>query len=463
MRLRLKAAVICAAMLATGPAWAQSTGQQPWISDRAVGEGIGIRSGDFEFHPGISGEFGYDSNYFQRADSSADATFGPVIPSLRLRITPYISLRTLGEQRRGESGGGAGAPPKLRFELRADATYNEFFALDSADTDTLREQRHFAGGATADAVFFPERKWSFDTMAAYRRTVEPSNEAGFLNSFDRQNVAGGAGLTWRPGGGLFEWRILGYGINATFFDSQNDGDDFVELNNLDHRFESRGRWRFLPKSALIYDAHYRMVRYTEATNQSDGDLIRSRVGYNGLIVDRFGILAMAGWAMALYDNGPDFDDLVGRAELKWFLTAQPRLQPGTAPVGLSAVAVGFDRDFNNSYLGNFFQRNRGYANFNYFIAGRALTTLEAGFSDITYPNLTNQGITDPTGGFSESRIDVKAFAEYRPTDTVGVNLTFWYDQNFSEVVTVANGAGGSFTDDLSFSRWRLFLGGRWFM
>jgi len=43
--------------------------QQPWLADRKYGEGIGVRVGNLELHPGIAGEVGYDSNYFLRAPS----------------------------------------------------------------------------------------------------------------------------------------------------------------------------------------------------------------------------------------------------------------------------------------------------------------------------------------------------------------------------------------------------------
>ena len=39
---------------------------QGWLSDRKYSEGIGIKAGDFEIHPGIGGEAGFDSNWFLR-------------------------------------------------------------------------------------------------------------------------------------------------------------------------------------------------------------------------------------------------------------------------------------------------------------------------------------------------------------------------------------------------------------
>src|SRR5271154_1087685 len=66
---------------------------QPWLGGRRYGEGIGVRVGNLELHPGISGEAGYDSNYFLRAPEESP------IAAYRLRVTPSISLETLGAQR----------------------------------------------------------------------------------------------------------------------------------------------------------------------------------------------------------------------------------------------------------------------------------------------------------------------------------------------------------------------------
>lgn len=48
-----------------------SASAQVWLSDRSLSEGRGIRTGNFELHPGIGAEFGYDSNAFYQ--SAADA------------------------------------------------------------------------------------------------------------------------------------------------------------------------------------------------------------------------------------------------------------------------------------------------------------------------------------------------------------------------------------------------------
>lgn len=477
-----KLAVLLGAITWSGMARAQApdaTNGQPWISDRALGEGPGIRVGDFELHPGLAAEFGYDSNFFQRADSEIERdTMGPVIDTLRLRITPSLTLRNL-DRRASLAPGERGAPPKIKFQLAADAAYNEFFALDSRYTSMLNRQRRLSGGAGADLVLLPERPWSVDTRVAYRRTVEPSNLGSLAGDFDRHTLGAGAGFTWRPGGGLFEWRFVGYDLRATFFEDTG----FDSFNNLDHRFETRGRWKFLPRSALVYDAHYQLIRYTgdalgtppagprnRLTDQNNGDIIRARAGYSGLLTPRLGVTALGGWAASFYDQriqpSLNFDDFIAHAELTWFLNAQPRLQPGFASVGLSSIAVGYDRNFLNGYLGNFYQRDRGYAAVTYSFAGRFVSALSGGLSHISYPDfslapLPNEPrFTRP--GFSENRIDAMFFGEYRPAPTVGINTTVRYDRNFSQVVPFSE-TDPDIGDDLSFQRWSVFLGARWFM
>lgn len=482
MNSSLKIAALLGALAWSSTAAAQTrdaVNWQPWIADRALGEGPGIRTGDFEWHPGVAAEFGYDSNFFQRADSQVERdSIGPIVDPLRLRITPSLTLRTL--DRRAElAPGERGAPPKLRFQLAADAAYNEFFAIDPEFEDVLNRQRRLSGGVGADLVLLPERPWSVDTHALYRRTVEPSNLGSLVGDFDRHTLNAGGGLTWRPGGGLFEWRFIGYDLRATFFEDAG----FDSFNNLDHRFETQGRWRFLPRSALVYDAHYQLIRYTgdaiteapagprvRLTDQNGGDIVRARVGYNGLLTNRFGFTALGGWAASFYENrvapSRNFDNFIAHAELKWFLTAQPRLQPGFAPIGLSTVAIGYDRNFLNGYLGNFFQRDRGYAAMNYFIGGRVLTSLSGGISHISYPDFSLAPIPGEPRfvrpGFSENRIDATVFAEYRPMATVGFNTTFRYDRNFSQVVPFSP-TDPTVGDDLSFQRWSIFIGARYFL
>src|SRR6187402_3403212 len=222
MKLRLAFAVL----LGTTTLVLSASAQQPWIQDRRLGEGPGIRTGNLELHPSVAGEFGYDSNYFQRGPGDPD----PVVDTLVFRVTPSLTLSTLGKARQD-----AGAtPPLLNFDLAAFATYNAFVPLD--DTDEFDDRSKLRGGINASLELFPRRPVMWDVNAGYRREIDPSDLATGETDFDRHVLRAGTGLTWSPGGGLFDWRV-GYGITTTYFSQ----DGFESLDNAQHVIETRGR------------------------------------------------------------------------------------------------------------------------------------------------------------------------------------------------------------------------------
>jgi len=108
----LAASAVAAVLLVSRAASAQAQYvAQPdspeWLKDRRYNEGIGIRTGDLEIHPGIAGEAGYDSNYLLRSTTvgvSNGPPLSPVIPSLEFRVTPSLYLSTLGQEIRKKEG-----------------------------------------------------------------------------------------------------------------------------------------------------------------------------------------------------------------------------------------------------------------------------------------------------------------------------------------------------------------------
>ena len=81
----LAAVTVCSTLLLSASAgaqysresneWPQDRGlteRQRWLVDRQYREGAGFRVGDFELHPGIGADFGYDSNFLRRNGSDID-------------------------------------------------------------------------------------------------------------------------------------------------------------------------------------------------------------------------------------------------------------------------------------------------------------------------------------------------------------------------------------------------------
>jgi hypothetical protein len=429
---------------------------QVWNADRSVGEGPGILLGPLELHPGISGEVGYDSNWYQRAGSAVDdREAGPRIDAFRLRVTPTISLSTLRRRLELAEDATPPAPRPVEFDLNANLSYNELLATTPALADQMARERNLSGAGGATLQFLRGRMLSGTVGAGYGYIYEAANMPGQFGAFDRHVINIGGAVHYQPGGGSFQWDVLTYRSGLTFFASPI----FAVGDNGDHNLGSSGRWLFLPKTAMVFDANLGFIRYA-SPDLNSGVNTAARLGLNGLLLTRLGVLVMAGWATSFRENTNglprSYDDLIVKAELRYYLAAGGQLPEGVNPIGVSSISVGYDRSFNNSYLGDFFQRDRGYAGVNWSFAQRFVMALDGGVSGISYPDLIYDDVRQ--GSFSEVRFDAQGFVEYRPIPSIGVNLTARYDQNFSRVIT-----GATVADDLSYSRFRGFLGVRWFL
>jgi hypothetical protein len=439
--MKARIPLIAALAAALFPARASA---QAWVSNPDFSEGIGIRAGNFELHPSVGAEFGYDSNLFRA--SEAEGT----VDVLRLRVTPSFTLNSLGSLRRN-----ANTPPAATFAAGAYAAYNQIFPLDSENSDAS-EQSRLSIGADAKLNVFPRGKVGFDMGAGYVRVIDTDGNGEDLTSegFTRDTVRGLAGVTWRPGGGLFEWRG-GYAITYHFFENE----DFNQFANVQHEIGTRGRWRFLPRSAMLFDSTYTFVRYTDdSTQQTGGDAVRARLGFHGLVTYHLALMGMLGWGASFYEGHAgsiqprQFDSLMANAEARWFIQPRPNLEEATVTSGLSSIALGYTRSFSNSYYGSFYQRDRGYLQFSAFLLGAIAGGIEFGVSRVAYPDVQIGAFQQDS--FSQLRIDGRLFGEYRFTETFATNATLQYDQVNSEAV---NG------EDLDYNRWQAYLGLRWFM
>jgi hypothetical protein len=454
MNVRLTLGASVSLLLVAGVASAA----QPWLADRRYGEGIGLRAGRFEFHPGISAEFGYDTNFFQRADTIDP----PPADAFRLRVTPSLTMSTLTERRRGSQA--VGAPPMLTMAANAFVSYSEIFG-----SDEVSDQRNVDAGVGAKVDVAPQRPFGADFYADYLRNGEPSNLADVDQAFDRGQVRGGLGVTWRPGGGLFDWR-LGYEAAYSYFEDQ----PFNRLQNLQHSILTRGRWRILPRSGFLYDAKYTFVRYLkDSSPQPSGDTLTARLGFSGLITTRIAFMILGGWSSTFFEeragNQQNYDGYVGQAELKYFVMAGADAGSESASTGLSSIAAGFTRDATTSYLASFYTRDRGYLNFEYFLGGMFVANLQGGFARYSFPRVS----VGENDGFIQNHIDAGLFAEYRLSDTFGINFTGLYDKSLNKGPTdqglrVADDnpntpvAGDPYYDNLEYERFQAMIGLRLF-
>jgi hypothetical protein len=354
-------------------------------------------------------------------------------------------------ERRSNDGGGP-EPPKIGFRASVAGSYNEFIATKSANSDLFANQRFVSGMGGLRLTILPQRPFGGDVYADALRSVQPSNDPTF--NFNRVSARFGGGVTWAPGGGMFDWR-LGYEYGVIYFEDRS----FRNLSNDAHSLNTRGRWRFLPRTALLYDASASFIRYNRDPSpaQLNSNPIRARLGLNGLVTRQLALLAMAGWASSFYSgtNSQQYDGVIAQAELKWFIT------PGTAdliggPLPISTAALGYTRDFINSYLGDFMARNRFYLALSHLFAGRVLVVADAGYSPMRFPTIYEADRTTVRHGpFTAPFVDASIFGEYRFSDSLGANATFRYTANATDVSIQG--------DYLGWNRIEAYLGVRWFL
>ncbi|WP_394838846.1 hypothetical protein LVJ94_18305 [Pendulispora rubella] len=459
---------------------AQKANAQEWLKDRRYQEGIGVRTGDFELHPGIAAEVGYDSNWFLRShkvDGTRIANGEPNVPvqeGALLRITPSINFSTLGPQRRaGDTD--AAAKPTVTFRGGLSATYREFFG-----PQRLRDQRNVSATANLRLDILPDRPIGFGIEGLYTRTIQPNTTGDPDQSFNRNDIDGKVELITVPGGGTLDWRF-GYGLHATLFENSAA----VPYNNITHEAYTKGRWKFRPRTAFLYDGSARFRNYLSDADRAtvrlfDSTPVRARLGINGLITSRFAFLGMVGWGAsfsrpASLPQVKQYNSVIGQAEFKFFLTPAPGDADAGTSLLLSSIAIGYTRDFQSSYLGSHYGSDRGYAKMQYMFAGRVLLSLEGGVAALTYPDLyypdfapAPQANSLAQSAWTDIRADATLFAEYRFSNSFGVNTTFIYTTNISDTRLPINsvpqsGTAGGDLYDLNYRRFQAFLGVRWFL
>lgn len=425
---------------------------QPWLEDRAAEQGDGIRSGNLEWHPGVAGEVGYDSNFFQAPGPPGT----PEIGTYRLRLTPSLSLQTLGGAR-VEGDAPNAEPPKARFRASAALGLDKLFATEDEYAELVSDSTYVNADLDAALNVAPERPWGADFTAGYTRIAQPYNAPGIF-SYDRGVYRGGGDLRFRPWGGLLEWN-LGYGGSLITYD-QSD----YELDHVSHAVRTHGTWRFFPRTGLLYQGEVGWVRRLYLGSRlRDANPVSTQLGLNGLIGARFGVLLMGGWKAIYFGADPagnieEFDGPIGRAELTWFISPVVRNEP---TVGFSSLRLGYFRDAHPSELGNFYQIDKGFADLTAHFGQVFLLRASGGFAQVRHSiPRSESGAPLALPAPKEVRPDAQLYGEYRLSRSFALfaNGGFSASPRNNEVST---GQGRSVS--LRYTRHTVMLGARWFL
>jgi hypothetical protein len=440
-------------LVCAGPSRARA---QAWLADRSRTEGAGIRLGDFELHPGIGVELGYDSNIYYSSDEPASDPMRvpPRRDSAILRVTPHLLFSTIGEQRRtegegGDGGEGQGQLPTVTFRGGLWASYYEFFNDES--------RRNVSVDAGLRLQILPGRPVSIALFDEFSRSIRPFTENTFLTSTARDQNTAGIDLTFSTNGNVFQVRT-GYRFTIDFF----EGEVFRYGNNFGHAIELQETFRFLPQTAFVHDTSIQIRDYFEEalpgpTATFDSVRLQTRIGLNGAITPEISALVLVGYAAGFFDSNipgydQDYDSIIANAQLTWTPERNMRL------------ALGYLRTFHPSFIGNYMSLDRGFANYQLMVGGSFLVGVEAGLGYVDYGRIVNErgDMVGTTFEREDVRVDASLFAEYRFTDWLGVSGSLAYQGNFTSFRYLVITTGAPVIDPASYNKFEAWLGVRVF-
>lgn len=421
---------------------------QGWLADRDRAEGPGIRLGDFELHPGLGIELGYDSNLYY----SSDDGMSPVArrDSGILRVTPHLLFSTVGPERTAEGEGQGGDPPVVQFRGGLSGSYYEFF------NDETR--RNFSIDAGLRLTVLPERPFSFTVYDEFSRAIRPFTENTVSGaSTARIDNSAGIDFNFMTDGGVLQVR-LGYRFGLGFFES----DQFAYANSFDHDVSLQETFRFLPQTALVHDTRVSYRDYYQSAGGgvllNDSVRLRTRLGLNGAITPELSLMVMAGYAAGFFDAtatyDQDYDAFVAQAQLTWRITEDVRL------------TLGYDRDAFAGYIGNYYTQDRGQASFQMLLFGSFLLGIDASVGYLDYGQIVDRAGMPISADGSTERTDIRVtaslFAEYRFTEWLGINGQLQYTGDFTDFRYAVLVAGTPIPDPAGYNKFEAWLGVRVF-
>jgi hypothetical protein len=253
---------------------------------------------------------------------------------------------------------------------------------------------------------------------------DPNTADGTTISYGMNHNIASLNLVGRSKSKVLEGRV-GYSNALEFFDAEVYGYG----NNMTHRVPASLSWRFFPSSALVYDVEYARQNFANPeeiaaspTLLSDNNRVRSSIGYNGALTERFSLTAKIGYTAGFYELASDFDGVIARLDTRW----QPR-----PTISLTA---GYDRDIRPSFIGNFTTMNRLHANAGFTLSGALQLGLTA------WVSFDKSGLAlNPDGsllGNEPYREDIRVYAgifgEYRFKAWLALFATAGYLADFTD-------------------------------
>jgi hypothetical protein len=379
----------------TGPAAAQD-----WLADRDRAEGRGIRLGNFELHPGIGAEIGYDSNVFLSESENEES-------SAVLRVAPHIYLSTLsGERLRGEV-------PRYTLRAGANGSLRHYFATEAGTDMAVGQDLTFAWNAT--------QIFRLEIFDAFARSIDPFTEPAAPSpgqgdiSYARDQLGVGMRLQLSTPGQLIKVGV-GYRFDIDYFEDNR----FAGNTSLTHTISADDSWEFLPKTALFWNGNVQFQGYTDPElavgERNDSTIVSSKIGINGALTQRVGFTVAGGYSAGFYADDKDFENPIVQVELRW------------KPQENLLWALGYDRETNSSFQGNFANMDRVKTELQGMFGGVFLAAANVELTFVNFGSDAELGNPERDDVHLMSRLT----GEYRIVDWFAITGQLGYLQNFTD-------------------------------
>jgi hypothetical protein len=419
---------------------------QAWAADRSRAEGHGIRLGNFELHPGIGSELGYDSNVFLSEDAE---------DSVVLRVAPAVYLSTLSAERLGDE------VPKLSFRFGASGAFKYYFAQSEGDIGV---------GQDAKLTWTPSQVFALELFDTYHRSVDPfgdavapmSSDTDQLN-FARDQIAVGTRLQLSTKGGLVKGG-LGYRFDYDWFEH----DIYRQNVNLTHNIAADTSWEFLPKTALFWNGVVQLHQYDDTyadeapSERNSSTSVSSKLGINGALTQKVGFTVAGGYGAGFFTDDNDFESVIAQVELRWHLRET------------IVWALGYDRQFDTAFQGNYSRLDRVKTNLQAMFLGALLLGARAELTFVDFGAdadlATGANGTTAPAERNDIHILTNLNGEYRFTDWFALTAELGYLQNIAKdgdgndyAYTTVDADGNVNVDEAKYKRFEAWLGVRAFL
>jgi polysaccharide biosynthesis protein VpsM len=377
--LRAPGSWVLLALLAT-LAWADSASAQ------------GLALGPFRVLPSLEFSIEYDDNILLTKDDKLDDIIFHIIPGVSLELPSRKYAIRLGYQADVLRYADNTDLDTVHHQALADARVNFNFGLGLRLTDRFLITDDFAGFPVPELTERVER-WenTLDVGADY--TVRERY------TFDIN----------------YRWFMVDY----------KDDPDFDQFDRDDHTIAGTFFYRVLPKTSVLGEINYNIVRYDEPAVAADRDsnAWRFLVGIKGDLTAKTSVQLRIGWEWRDYDNRQDWDGLVAEGSIIWKYRepSQVRIFGGRANVESTFEGT-------NYYVSSF-----GGVEVSHFLSERVILRVRGLGGVNQYPEDPTLGVgsADRTDHFIEAGASVKYQMRRWLAFELGYNF-LWLNSNFDE-------------------------------